>query len=89
MELRVGQYAKSKAGRDKDKIYVIIRIEEEYVYLVDGLFKPIHKPKKKKIKHIQGIDCINSNFQVNDKDNTIFSDVEIKKAMKAYKANEM
>ena len=45
---KIGEFAKSKAGHDKDKIYVIINIEGEYVYLVDGKIRLIANPKKKK-----------------------------------------
>ena len=49
----VGKFAKSKAGHDKDQIYVIIKEDPEYVYLMDGKIKTVDKPKKKKKKHIQ------------------------------------
>lgn len=48
-----GMLAKSKAGHDKDKLYVIIRTGPSYVYLADGKIRTINKPKKKKRKHIQ------------------------------------
>lgn len=48
-----GCLAKSKAGHDEGKIYLIISEDEEYVYLSDGKYKPIEEPKKKKKKHIQ------------------------------------
>jgi ribosomal protein L14E/L6E/L27E len=49
----VGMLAVSKAGHDKDILYVIIRAEKEYVYLVDGIIRTLNKPKKKNIKHIK------------------------------------
>lgn len=52
-KLQYGQIIKSKAGRDQDKIFVIFDMQNEYVYLVDGHFRRIENPKKKKIKHIQ------------------------------------
>ena len=33
----IGEFAKSKAGRDKDHLYIIVEEKEEYVYLVDGI----------------------------------------------------
>ena len=48
----VGKFAKSKAGHDKDQIYVILKEDAEYVYLVDGKIKTINKPKMKRKKHI-------------------------------------
>lgn len=48
-----GMFAVSKAGHDKGKLYIIIKEENEYVYLADGRQKPLEAPKKKKKKHIQ------------------------------------
>lgn len=45
--------ASSKAGHDKNTVYVIIKEETEYVYLADGRLKTLEKPKKKNKKHIQ------------------------------------
>ena len=49
----VGMLAISLAGHDKDQIYVIIKEEEEYVWLSEGRLKPLEKPKRKNKKHIQ------------------------------------
>ena len=49
----IGMLAKSKAGHDKGKIYIIYELDETYVYLVDGEIRTIDKPKKKKRKHVQ------------------------------------
>lgn len=51
----VGFMAVSKAGHDRGKIYLIIREEEEYVYLVDGKSRTFENPKRKNRKHIQVI----------------------------------
>ena len=53
MDYEFGMLAWSRAGHDKDKLYVIIKTEGEYVYLSDGRLKPVERPKKKKWKHIQ------------------------------------
>lgn len=71
-----GMLAYSKAGHDKGNLYVIIKADHEYVYLVDGIHKKISNPKKKKIKHIQIINevpesiesCIHSGKKVTDED---------------------
>ena len=44
---------RSLAGHEKDRLYIIIRQDEEYVWLVDGRNRTMEKPKKKKKKHIQ------------------------------------
>ena len=51
----VGMFATSKAGHDKDTVYIIVKEEPEYVYLADGKYKTAECPKKKNKKHIQVI----------------------------------
>ncbi len=50
---RIGMLAESKSGHDKGQIYVIIKEDEEYVYLSEGRLRPLDKLKKKNKKHIQ------------------------------------
>ena len=49
----IGELATSKAGHDKDRLYMIVKEEEECVYLCDGRLRGVTNPKKKKKKHIQ------------------------------------
>ncbi|MBN2287537.1 MAG: KOW domain-containing RNA-binding protein [Tissierellales bacterium] len=52
-DLRIGQVVKSKAGRDKGRIFVVIEIvDDQYVRLCDGELRKVSKPKLKKIKHL-------------------------------------
>lgn len=55
MKIEPGMLAKSKAGRDKDCIYVIICVNDDYVYLADGKKWPVCHLKKKNRKHVQPI----------------------------------
>lgn len=55
MQLKPGMLVKSKAGRDKGRIYVIIRVEQEYVYVADGVLRPLRRQKKKNRMHLQPI----------------------------------
>ena len=48
-----GMLARSLAGHDQNRLYIIIRAEEEYVWLADGRLRTLEKPKKKKRKHVQ------------------------------------
>lgn len=52
-DIMVGQYVRSKAGRDKDRIFVVTEVvDEKYVHIADGDLRRIEKPKKKKIRHL-------------------------------------
>lgn len=50
-----GIFAISKAGHDKGKMYLVLKEEEDYVFLSDGKTRPVENPKKKKKKHIQPV----------------------------------
>lgn len=51
----IGMLAFSKAGHDKQAVYMITGEEAEYVYLCDGKRRTMENPKKKNKKHIQPV----------------------------------
>ena len=77
MELRRGMLVKSKAGRDKDCIYVIGDVKNEYVYLADGALRPLSRMKKKNIRHLQPILSV--------KAGSISDDQEIRHVIREYR----
>ena len=50
---KVGMLARSKAGHDAGKVYVIIDVDDTYVYLADGRIRTLNHLKKKKKRHVQ------------------------------------
>ena len=52
---KAGMLARSKAGHDTGKVYVIIVVDDTYVYLADGSIRTLGHLKKKKKKHVQVI----------------------------------
>ena len=52
-EYGIGMMARSLAGHDRGKMYMILSQDEQYVYLSDGVYRTVDKLKKKKKKHIQ------------------------------------
>jgi ribosomal protein L14E/L6E/L27E len=53
MNLETGTVVKSLKGRDKDKYFCVVCIEDGYVYLCDGKERKLSNPKRKKIKHVK------------------------------------
>jgi len=53
MWIKTGQVVFSKSGRDKGKSFVVIDVQDEYLFLVDGKLRTLSNPKKKKVKHVQ------------------------------------
>ena len=51
--LSEGEIVLSRAGRDRGRAFVILKlIDEEYVLLVDGRLRTLERPKKKKRRHL-------------------------------------
>lgn len=55
MKLEPGMLVRSKAGHDRDRVYVIISKENEYVYVADGDLRPLRHMKRKNSRHLQPI----------------------------------
>ncbi|MBP3339427.1 MAG: KOW domain-containing RNA-binding protein [Lachnospiraceae bacterium] len=77
-------FCKSLAGHDKDCIYIIIKEEKNYVYVVDGKYKTLESPKRKNKKHIEWISSI---YNVSDIGSDNLRNEDIRKAIKLYKKN--
>ncbi|GFI04905.1 MAG: hypothetical protein HFI44_10265 [Lachnospiraceae bacterium] len=78
-----GMFAISKAGHDKGQMYVIIREEGEFAYLVDGRIRTTDHPKKKKKKHLQMVKTdLDENLLEKIRNRNIIYNEEIKYAIK-------
>lgn len=79
----VGRFVISRAGHDKDKIYVVIQVDEKYLYLSDGKNHTMEHLKKKSPKHV--ILCnayVEKKLLVNIQEKSKIFDHEIKYAIK-------
>ncbi len=43
----------AKAGRDLGKCFIVLSVENQFLYLCDGKSRKVDTPKKKKIKHAE------------------------------------
>ena len=48
----IGRIVCSKAGRDKDYFMVVVAQEGRFVYVCDGKERPLERPKRKNLKHL-------------------------------------
>ncbi|GAA0078266.1 RNA-binding protein [Clostridium sp. CTA-5] len=79
----IGKIVLSKAGRDINHLYVIVRqIDNDHVLLSNGNTKTISMPKKKKLKHLSILESIDeeivSSIKLCDKS----TDLKIKRFLK-------
>lgn len=86
-EYEFGRFIISKAGHDKNNIYIIMQEDSEYIYLVDGSIRTVDNPKRKNKKHIKIIHYYDDNLIMQYNSNKIITNEDIKRAIKIYKTN--
>ena len=84
MEYTIGQIVISRCGHDKGKPFVIISVEDSYVFLSDGKNRPIEKPKLKKVKHIQKTNYVCKEIKDAYEKGEALLNEEIRNSIKAY-----
>jgi len=63
-DILIGQFVRSKAGRDKDRIFVVMQIvDDKFVLIADGDLRRIEKPKMKKIRHLAKINQVSESLK--------------------------
>lgn len=82
MDVGLGQIVFSRAGRDKDKKFIVVGIlDESNVLVSDGDLRRLEKAKKKKIKHLKLTDEVNQYLKEKLENNLRVSNSEIRKAL--------
>ena len=76
------EFAKSAAGHDRNQIYLVKERDGRFVYLVNGVTKPLAAPKRKSVKHIQIIK--KAPEEVTGCLSEAVTDLTVKRAIKAY-----
>ena len=85
MELKEGMLAISKAGHDKGSWYVVLKVEDNKVFLINGENRSIDRPKEKKLKHRQPVNVIPEILEEKQKAGKAWTNEEIKRALKLAK----
>ncbi|MFW5647741.1 MAG: RNA-binding protein [Candidatus Alkaliphilus sp. MAG34] len=63
-DLDIGQIVKSKAGRDKGRVFVVFgKIDAKHVLVVDGSLRRVDRPKKKQIKHLAKTNLVSNEIR--------------------------
>ncbi len=81
----VGSIVYSKAGRDRGKCYIIVRLDENgYAFVANGEEKTVADPKRKNIRHLDSSG--ERNQVIGDKllEGKQVFDSEIKSALRVY-----
>lgn len=85
-DLRIGQIVKSKAGRDKDRVFIVSRIlDEHYVLVCDGDLRKLSSPKKKKVKHLVIYNTVLTEFAEKLRSNENLNDAFVRRVLSPFK----
>lgn len=76
------EFAESRAGHDRNQIYLVKEKDEDSVYLVDGVRRTLAAPKRKNRKHVQMIRRLPAEVTACLADGQ--TDITIKRAIKIY-----
>jgi large subunit ribosomal protein L14e len=81
----IGRYVRSKAGRDKDRVMIIIGIlDSQHVLVADGMLRTVSNPKKKKLKHLSITDRVADEIADIITARRKLLDADLKKAIDSY-----
>ena len=50
-----GFVVKAIAGKEKNQVFVVVEVNDKFVFIADGKRLRVNKPKKKSVKHIQKV----------------------------------
>jgi len=63
-DITIGQVVKSRAGRDKGRVFLVLEVvDDQHVLVVDGDLRKLEKPKKKKLKHLMIYNTVIEDFE--------------------------
>lgn len=54
MKIECGMIVKSVAGRDKDRYYLVMKMEKKRVFIADGKVRKLNSLKQKNPLHLKG-----------------------------------
>lgn len=52
VKIQPGEIVYANAGRDKGKYYIVLSLEDEFLYLCNGKSRKLENLKRKKAKHV-------------------------------------
>ncbi|HHV26617.1 hypothetical protein FYJ27_01200 [Anaerosalibacter bizertensis] len=85
-DITVGQVVKSRAGRDKGNIFLVLDIiDDKYLYVVDGDIRKLDNPKKKKVKHLIIYNTIVPELKEKIENGTKINNAYIRKLLEPFK----
>ena len=84
MDIIEGSIVRSIAGRDKGDLFIVLSREGDYAYLANGELRKVDRPKKKKLKHLQGSYSVSEFIQNKLQTTGKVTNSEVRKALSEF-----
>lgn len=78
----------STAGRDKDKVFFVLKEDGIFAYLANGKERKIESPKRKKLKHLQLVSESESRAAEKLRSGDRLTNSELRKALTGIKVEQ-
>lgn len=85
MEIAASNIVRSDAGRDKGKLFYVLRVEGEYLLLADGRSRKVESPKRKKRRHVLFVADDDSRLSAKIKGEEHITNSELRRALAEYR----
>ena len=80
---QVGTVVISTQGHEKGRLYAVTQVlDDTNVYVADGKYRPLEKPKKKRTKHLQSIPVV-IDFSIAGESGGLFDNSDLRKKLQA------
>lgn len=84
-DIVIGQVVKSRAGRDKGNIFLVLDIvDDKHVLIVDGDIRKLDRPKKKKVKHLTIYNTVLKELEYKLENNIKINNAYIRKLLEPF-----
>jgi|GEM_PF-116533 len=87
MEITRAHLVEATAGREKGKLFYVLKTDEEYLLLADGKSRRVEAPKRKKRKHVRFIADTGDRVACKIRESEKVSNSELRRAIASYRAD--
>lgn len=87
-DLVPGQIVRSKAGRDRSRVFIVLEIlDAKHVLVADGQYRQIEHPKKKRTKHLQPYHRVLPDFE-RMKNSQDFNNAQVRRLLRDFQEKQ-
>ncbi len=80
----VGDIVLSKMGRDSGRYFVVVSVQDNFVFICDGDLHKADKPKKKKNKHVKATGSSNAYVAAKLSEEIKVTNTELRRAISEF-----